>query len=109
MPQSCRSPVLLGPADETIGNVSKSGPLSKYGLMIGAISVIATATGDAVDCNSSQVASPFAAFTVALKPAVEIGRVLPIASGVPLAIGAMLLWRGLHDRRRRSMPKGARG
>src|ERR1700738_4325600 len=30
MPQSCRSPVLLGPADETIGNVSKSAPLSKY-------------------------------------------------------------------------------
>src|SRR6185437_6160319 len=29
-PQSCRSPVLLGPADETIGNVSKSAPLSKY-------------------------------------------------------------------------------
>jgi len=77
--------------------------------MIGAISVIATATGDAVDCNSSQVASPFAAFTVALKPAVEIGRVLPIASGVPLAIGATLLWRGMQGLRRRCALKDARG
>jgi hypothetical protein len=64
------------------------------------ISVVATATGDAVNRNSSPVASPFAAFTVASKPVVETGRVLPIASGVPLVIGAMLLWRTARDRGR---------
>jgi hypothetical protein len=71
------------------------------------ISVMAAAPGDALDLNSSPVASPFVAFTVASTPAVETRRVLPIASGVPLAIGAMLLWRGVRGRRRRSAPKDA--
>jgi hypothetical protein len=71
------------------------------------ISVIAAATGDAVDRNSSPVVSPFAAFTVASKAVVETGRVLPIASGVPLVIGAMLLWRAARGRGRHRLPKDA--
>jgi hypothetical protein len=71
------------------------------------ISVIAAATGDAVDHHSSPVASPFTGFTVASKPAVKVGRVLAIFSGVPLAIGAMLLWRGVRGRRWRPVPNGA--
>jgi hypothetical protein len=71
------------------------------------ISIMAAAPGDALDPNSGPVASPFVAFTVASKPAVETGRVLSIASGVPLAIGAMLLWRGARGRRRRPAPKDA--
>jgi hypothetical protein len=62
------------------------------------IAVMAAATGDALGRNSSPVASPFAAFTVASKPVVETGRVLPIASGVPLVIGTMLLWRAARGR-----------
>jgi hypothetical protein len=73
------------------------------------ISVIAAATGEAADRNSSPAASPFAAFTVASKPVVDTGRVLPIASGVPLAMGAMLVWRGARGRWRRPVPKGAEG
>jgi hypothetical protein len=65
------------------------------------VAVMAAAAGNALDRNFGPVASPFVAFTVASKPAVETGRVLPIASGVPLAIGAMLLWRGARGRRRR--------
>lgn len=38
-------------------------------------------------------ASPFADFTVRQKPLVESNRVLPIAFGVPLLIGATMLWR----------------
>jgi hypothetical protein len=63
------------------------------------MSVIAVSAADAVHRNSGTVTSPFVAFTVASKPVVETGRVLPIASGVPLAIGAMLLWRGRRSRR----------
>lgn len=43
------------------------------------------------------VASPFADFTVRQKPVVESRRVLPVALGLPLAIGGAMLWR----RRRR--------
>ena len=71
------------------------------------IAVMAAATGDALDRNPGPVASPFAEFTVAAKPAVETGRVLPIASGVPLAIGAVLLWRGARGRRRAPAPREA--
>lgn len=42
-------------------------------------------------------ASPFADFTVRQKPVVESQRVLPVALGLPLLIGGMMLWR----RRRR--------
>ena len=73
------------------------------------ISVVAASTADAVDRISGPVASPSVAFTVASKPVVETGRVLPIASGVPLAIGALLLWRGARSRRRRPTPKDAGG
>jgi hypothetical protein len=71
------------------------------------ISVIALATGDVVDRNSSPVMSPFAAFTVVSRPVVEMGRVLPIASGVPLVIGAMLLWRVARGRARPPVSKDA--
>jgi hypothetical protein len=71
------------------------------------IAVMAAATKDALGRNSSPVASPFAAFTVASRPVVETGRVLPIASSIPLAIGAMLLWRGARGRSRRAAPKDA--
>lgn len=43
------------------------------------------------------VASPFVDFTVRQKPVVESQRVLPVALGLPLLIGAAMLWR----RRRR--------
>lgn len=43
------------------------------------------------------VASPFADFTVRQKPVVESQRVLPVALGLPLLIGGVMLWR----RRRR--------
>ena len=36
---------------------------------------------------------PFAEFTVREKPVVESGRVLPVALGFPLLIGAAMLWR----------------
>jgi hypothetical protein len=71
------------------------------------ISVIAATTGDAVERNPSPMMSPFVAFTVASKPVVETGRVLPIASGVPLVIGAMLLWRAARGRGRHRLPKDA--
>jgi hypothetical protein len=71
------------------------------------ISVIAASTADPVARDSSPVASPFIAFTVGSKPVVETRRVLPIASGVPLAIGAMLLWRSVRGRRTRPAPKDA--
>jgi hypothetical protein len=38
-------------------------------------------------------ASPFADFVVRQKPVVESKRVLPIAFGLPLLIGAAMLWR----------------
>jgi hypothetical protein len=38
-------------------------------------------------------ASPFADFTVRQKPVVESERVLPVAFGLPLLIGAAMLWR----------------
>jgi hypothetical protein len=37
--------------------------------------------------------APFAEFTVREKPVVESGRVLPVALGFPLLIGAAMLWR----------------
>lgn len=37
--------------------------------------------------------SPFADFTVRQKPVVESQRVLPVALGIPLLIGASMLWR----------------
>lgn len=43
-------------------------------------------------------ASPFADFTVRQKPVVESQRVLPVALGIPLLLGAAMVWR----RRRRS-------
>jgi hypothetical protein len=51
----------------------------------------ATRTGAALS------ASPFANFAVRQKPVVESNRVLPIALGLPLFIGVVMLWR----RRRR--------
>lgn len=45
------------------------------------------------------VTSPFIDFHVKRKPVVESRRILPVAFGVPLLIGALLLWR---MRRRRS-------
>lgn len=43
--------------------------------------------------DASLVASPFAEFTVRQKPVVESGRVLPVAFGLPLLIGAAMFWR----------------
>jgi hypothetical protein len=43
--------------------------------------------------GSSLVASRFAEFTVREKPVVESGRVLPLALGLPLLIGAAMFWR----------------
>lgn len=63
------------------------------------ISVIAASTADAAGRDSGGAVSPFVAFTVASKPVVETGRVLPVAAGVPLAIGTLLLWRGARARR----------
>lgn len=40
--------------------------------------------------------------TVAPKPVVESGRVLPVALGLPLLLGGLLLWRAARQRRRRS-------
>lgn len=45
------------------------------------------------------VTSPFIDFHVKRKPVVESRRILPVAFGMPLLIGALLLWR---MRRRRS-------
>lgn len=47
--------------------------------------------------SAGLAASPFADFTVRQKPVVESARVLPVALGLPLLIGAGMLWR----RRRR--------
>lgn len=47
--------------------------------------------------GSDLTASPFADFAVREKPVVESQRVLPVAIGLPLMLGTMLLWR----RRRR--------
>lgn len=38
-------------------------------------------------------ASPFADFKVRQKPVVESQRVLPIAAGIPLLLGGVMLWR----------------
>ena len=43
--------------------------------------------------GSKLVASPFADFTVRQKPVVESQRVLPVSLGMPLLIGAAMLWR----------------
>lgn len=40
------------------------------------------------------VASPFADFAVRQKPVVESQRILPVAIGLPLLIGVVMLWRG---------------
>lgn len=48
----------------------------------------------AVSRDSGELAaSPFADFTVRQKPVVESRRVLPVAIGLPLLIGATMLWR----------------
>ena len=47
--------------------------------------------------GAALTASPFADFMVRQKPVVESQRVLPVAIGLPLLIGAAMLWR----RRRR--------
>lgn len=49
------------------------------------------------------VASPFADFTVRQKPVVESQRVLPVAFGLPLLIGAAMLWRWKKKCRDRHM------
>jgi hypothetical protein len=54
--------------------------------------VVAAAVGGN-DAAVAATASRFASFTVATKPVVESGRVLPIALGLPLLLGAVLLWR----------------
>lgn len=46
-------------------------------------------------------ASPFADFTVRRKPVVESQRVLPVALGIPLLLGAATIWR------RRRRPKAS--
>jgi hypothetical protein len=43
--------------------------------------------------SAGLVASPFADFTVRQKPVVESQRVLPVAFGLPVLIGAGMLWR----------------
>ena len=63
-------------------------------------------TTEAVGTDGGPVASAFVAFTVVSKPVVETGRVLPVAFGVPLAIGGMLLWRGVRGRRSPWLRKG---
>jgi hypothetical protein len=63
------------------------------------VAVIAATAGGAEP--GAPVASPFAGFTVAAKPVIESGRVLPVAIGVPLVLGAALLWR---TRGRRTRP-----
>jgi hypothetical protein len=44
--------------------------------------------------------SPFADFAVREKPVVESQRVLPVALGIPLLLGAAMLWRRRQQRRR---------
>lgn len=46
--------------------------------------------------GQSLSASPFADFTVREKPVVESARVLPVACGIPLLLGAALLWRAVR-------------
>jgi hypothetical protein len=70
------------------------------------VSVIVAPTMEGVGTDVGPVASAFVAFTVVSKPVVETGRVLPIAFGVPLAIGGMLLWRGARGRRSPWLRKG---
>lgn len=43
--------------------------------------------------GANLTASPFADFTVRQKPVVESQRVLPVAIGIPLLLGATMLWR----------------
>lgn len=39
------------------------------------------------------ITSPVADFHVQEKPVIESGRVLPVAFGVPLLLGGLLVWR----------------
>lgn len=48
--------------------------------------------------SAGLAASPFVDFTVRQKPVVESQRVLPVALGLPLFIGAGMLWRGKRRR-----------
>ena len=43
--------------------------------------------------GANLTASPFAGFEVRQKPVVESQRVLPVAFGIPLLLGGMMLWR----------------
>ena len=47
----------------------------------------------AIRNGAELTASPFADFTVRQKPVVESQRVLPVALGIPLLLGAAVLWR----------------
>ena len=42
--------------------------------------------------------SPFIGFSVRAKPVVELARILPVAFGMPLLIGALFGWRRLRSR-----------
>jgi hypothetical protein len=43
--------------------------------------------------SANLTASPFADFTVRPKPVVESQRVLPVAIGIPLLLGGLMVWR----------------
>ncbi|HEY0524299.1 MAG TPA: hypothetical protein VGD08_12975 [Stellaceae bacterium] len=64
--------------------------------------VIAAPVGGGADAAVAPVASRFAGFAVAAKPVVESGRVLVVASGMPILLGAVLLWRLRGGRRHRA-------
>ena len=51
--------------------------------------VISVVTRD----GTALTASPFIDFGVRQKPVVESQRVLPVAFGIPLLLGALLVWR----------------
>jgi len=61
--------------------------------------VVISAVGRNVDGLAT---SPFVGFTVLPKPVVESSRILPVAFGVPLAIGTLLIWRLWRPRLRAS-------
>ena len=46
--------------------------------------------------DNTLATSPFVEFAVRQKPVVESQRVLPVAAGVPLLLGGLLLWRRRH-------------
>ena len=51
--------------------------------------VVSAVTGT----GTKLTASPFADFSVRQKPVIESQRVLPVALGIPLLLGAVILWR----------------